>query len=71
MKQSSNKKVKDSENRIKELEGVMGRKQLRIDYLKKLIDIAKEELDLDIKKTAPPHNQLVPKTPKTNKFFDE
>lgn len=50
MKDSSNKKMKELEARIKELEQTVGRKQIMIDYLEKMMDIAKEELDIDIKK---------------------
>lgn len=50
MKESSSKKMKDLEARVKELEGVVGRKQIMIDYLEKMMEIAKEELDIDIKK---------------------
>lgn len=50
MKDSSNKKVKELEARIKELERTVGRKQIMIDYLEKMMDIAKEELNIDIKK---------------------
>lgn len=50
MKQSSKEKVKELEKRIKELEGAVGRKQIKIDYLEKMMEIAKEELDIDIKK---------------------
>lgn len=47
---SSTKKMKELEARIKELESAVGRKQIKIDYLEKMMDIAKEELDVDIKK---------------------
>lgn len=50
MKDSSNKKMKELETRVKELESVVGRKQIMIDYLEKMMDIAKDELDIDIKK---------------------
>ncbi len=50
MKRSSTSKIKDLEDRIKELERTVGQKQIMIDYLDKMIDIAKEELDIDIKK---------------------
>jgi len=50
MKQSSTSKIKDLEDRIKELERTVGQKQIMIDYLDKMIDIAKDELDIDIKK---------------------
>lgn len=50
MNQSSSSKIKDLENRIKELERLVGQKQIKIDYLDKMIDIAKDELNIDIKK---------------------
>ena len=50
MKDSSNKKMKELEARVKELERTVGRKQIMIDYLEKMMEIAKEELDIDIKK---------------------
>jgi transposase-like protein len=50
MKQSSTKKLKDLETRIKELERAVGQKQLYIDYLEKMMDIAREDLGVDIKK---------------------
>ena len=50
MKDSSEKKVKELEKRIKELESVVGRKQIMIDYLEQMIEVAKDELDIDIKK---------------------
>lgn len=52
MKDSSIKKVNDLESRIKELESIVGRKQIRIDYLEKMIEIAKEEFDIDMKKNS-------------------
>lgn len=50
--QSSMDKVKQLEKRIKELERMVGQKQIKIDYLEKMIDIAKDELDIDIKKNS-------------------
>lgn len=50
MKDSSTQKLKALEQRVKELEQMVGRKQIEIDYLEKMIDIAKEELHIDIKK---------------------
>ncbi|HZH37486.1 MAG TPA: transposase [Flavisolibacter sp.] len=43
-------KSKELANRIAELEAALGRKQMEIDYLNKLIDIAGEDLGLDLKK---------------------
>lgn len=50
MKESSDQKVKQLEQKIKELEQIVGRKQIMIDYLEKMMEIAKEELDIDVKK---------------------
>lgn len=52
MKDSSTQKLKVLEQRIKELEQTVGKKQIQIDYLEKMIDIAKTELDIDIKKNS-------------------
>lgn len=50
MTESSTQKIKELQNRIKELERAVGLKQLNIDFLEKLIELAKTELDIDIKK---------------------
>jgi transposase len=52
MKDSSTKRLIDLEKKVKELERAVGLKQLHIDYLEKMIDIAKEELGVDIKKNS-------------------
>ena len=49
-KQSSTSRVKELEKRIKELESIVGRKQIQIDFLETMIDVAKDELDIDIRK---------------------
>ena len=49
-KDSSGTKVKALEARVKELEGAVGRKQMSIDYLEKLIELAEAELGIEIKK---------------------
>ena len=49
-KSSSSKKVKELEQKIKDLESALGRKQVMIDYLETMMEVAKEELDIDIKK---------------------
>lgn len=50
MKQSSIEKLKELERKVKELEQIVGQKQIKIDYLEKMIDIAKDDLKIDIKK---------------------
>lgn len=47
---SDTRRIISLKERIKELEGTVGRKQLEIDFLEKLIEIAGEELGVDIKK---------------------
>ena len=71
MKESSSGKMKSLEQRVKELERMIGQKQIKIDYLEKMIDIAKDELNIDIKKTPTPHSQLVPQPQRKSKLFNE
>ena len=49
---SSTKKVKELQARLKEMESIIGRKQIKIDYLEKLIELASEEFGVDLKKNA-------------------
>ena len=50
MEDSTTNKVKHLESKIKELEAALGRKQIMVDYLETMIDVAKEDLNIDIKK---------------------
>ena len=50
MKESSSSRLKTLEQKVKDLERTVGQKQIMIDYLEKMMDIAKEELNIDIKK---------------------
>jgi transposase len=43
-------KVKQMQERIKELERAVGQKQLKIDFLEKMIEIAEDDYKVDIKK---------------------
>lgn len=49
-------KTKELEKRILELEAALGRKQMEVDFLNKMIEISKAELGVDIKKkfSTPP-----------------
>jgi len=47
---SSTKKIKDLQNRIKELEQVVGQKQIKLDYLEKLIELSERDLGIAILK---------------------
>src|SRR5690606_35640555 len=50
MKNSHALKIKQMEDRIKEWERAVGQKQMNIDFLEKMIDLAKDRFDIDIKK---------------------
>lgn len=52
MKDSQTNRVKELEEKVKELERAVGRKQIMIDYLEKMIDLAKETYSIDIKKNS-------------------
>lgn len=52
MKDSQTFKLKQMEARIKELEQAVGQKQMNIDFLEKMIELAKEEYNIDIKKNS-------------------
>jgi transposase len=49
---SSSKQIKILKERIKELEQIVGQKQIELDFLNKMIDITEEDLGIDIKKKA-------------------
>jgi transposase len=49
-KESATHKLKLLEQKIKDLEQTVGQKQMTIDYLERLIDLAKSDLHIDIKK---------------------
>ena len=51
LKESSQRKLKAYERRIKELEQIVGQKQLKIDYLEKIIDLSNDHFDTDLKKS--------------------
>lgn len=47
---SDSYKVTQMQDRIKELERAVGQKQMKIDFLEKMIEIAEDDLKIDIKK---------------------
>lgn len=66
MKNSSQDKVKELEKRIKDLEATVGRKQIQVDYLEKIVELAKSELNIDVKKNY--GTQQLPGSDKTKKI---
>lgn len=66
MKDSQQNKIKELEAKVKELERAVGQKQMGIDYLEKMIELAKEEFDIDIKKSSNTQPSGGSKTTKRN-----
>jgi transposase len=56
MNKSHTAKLKELEQKVKDLERALGQKQIKIDFLEEMIVVAKEELNIDIKKkfSTPP-----------------
>ena len=52
MSESTDQKVKNLQARISELERMVGQKQIKVDFLEKMIDLAETEYDLDVKKNS-------------------
>ena len=71
MKKSSSLKLKELFNKVKELEQIVGQKQIKIDFLEKMIEIAEDEFSIPIKKSSTPHNQLVQVKQNKHKVFNE
>lgn len=49
-KDSISEKLKKANKQIKHLESIVGKKQIRIEYLERMIALAEEELKIDIEK---------------------
>lgn len=65
MKDSSSQKLKELETKVQELERAVGQKQLYIDYMEKMMEIAKDDLGIDIKKNySTPQSAGLEKTKK-------
>lgn len=52
MNESSSQKMKVLESKVQDLERALGKKQLYIDYMEKMIEIAKSDYGIDIKKNS-------------------
>jgi transposase-like protein len=52
MAESTDQKVKKLKHKIAELQQTVGQKQIKIDFLDKMIELAEEEYNLDLKKNA-------------------
>ena len=49
-RKSDTRRIKDLEARIRELEQLVGQKQIKVEFYEKMLEIAKEELGIDVKK---------------------
>lgn len=65
-KDSQMNKINEMQARIAELEQALGQKQMNIDYLEKMIELAKQEYDIDIKKNSNTPQSGGSKTTKKN-----
>ena len=52
MSKSTDQKVKDLQDQIARLERALGQKQIQVDFYEKMIELAKEKYDIDIKKNS-------------------
>lgn len=52
MAKSTDQKLKDLHARIADLERMVGQKQIKVDFLEKMIELAESEYDLDLKKSS-------------------
>ncbi|MCH2198962.1 MAG: transposase [Flavobacteriales bacterium] len=52
MKDSQTNRIKELEKQIAQLEQSVGQKQIKIDFLEKMIELAKDYYDIDIKKNC-------------------
>lgn len=52
MKESHQHKLTELEKRVKELEQMVGQKQIKIDFLEKMIELADDHFNIDIKKNS-------------------
>lgn len=51
-KDSETHRTNDLLNQVAELERCLGQKQMQIDYLEKLVELASKEYEIDLKKTS-------------------
>ena len=51
-KKSDTRKIRALEEKVKELEQIVGQKQIQVDFYAKMIEIAEEEFDIKIKKKS-------------------
>lgn len=52
MSESTDKKVNDLKHRIAQLERMLGQKQIKVDFLEKMVELAEDQYDLDLKKNS-------------------
>jgi transposase-like protein len=52
MKDSQTHRLKELEQKVKDLERAVGQKQMKIDFLEKMMDLAKETYSIDLKKNS-------------------
>jgi transposase-like protein len=68
MAESTDQKVKDLQEQIADLQRKLGQKQIKIDFQAKMIELAEEEYNLDLKKMLLGIHRLVPKAPTNDRL---
>lgn len=52
MSESADQKVKDLQQKVADLERALGQKQIKVDFYEKMLELAEEQYDLDLKKNS-------------------
>ena len=52
MSESADQKVKDLQQKVADLERALGQKQIKVDFYEKMLELAEEQYDLDLKKSS-------------------
>jgi len=52
MSDSADHKVKDLQQKVADLERALGQKQIKVDFYEKMLELAEEQYDLDLKKNS-------------------
>jgi hypothetical protein len=66
--ESETKRVLALLQKVAELERIVGQKQIMIDFQSKMIELAEEEYQVDIKKNSIPNHRLLLVQPRKNEY---
>lgn len=69
MADSSDKKLHELQQQVEQLQAALGRKQIKIDFYEKMLELAKDQYDIDLKKVILPNHRMVPGQPRHHELF--